>query len=150
VSGVTDDEQLLAELAEAVRAAGDVPAGFIAAGKAAFAWRNVDAELATLTDASTAGLVGTRAEPASLRSLSFVARELSIEVEVTADALLGQIVPAQPGEVRLHQRDGSTRTVPVDDVGWFVVRPVPEAMFRLLVRTAGGSAVITEWVTLER
>lgn len=142
---MTDDEWLLAELGHAVRAGQEVPAGFVAAGKAAFAWRNVDAELATLTGTA---LVGTRAEPASLRSLSFVARELSIEVEVTAGTLLGQIVPPQPGEIQLHNRDGSTQAVAVDEVGWFVIRPVPDAMFRLHVRTADGSAVITEWVTL--
>jgi hypothetical protein len=152
VTDVTDDERLLAELGDAVRAGQQVPAGFVAAGKAAFAWRNVDAELATLTGTA---LVGTRAEPASphaepasLRSLSFVARELSIEVEVTADALLGQIVPPQPGEIELHGRHGSTQAVPVDEVGWFVIRPVPGTMFRLRLRTADGTAVVTEWVTL--
>jgi hypothetical protein len=142
---VTDDDRLLTELGEAVRTGKEVPAGFIATGKAAFAWRTVDAELATLTGTA---LIGTRAEPAAPRSMSFTAHELSVEVEVTADALLGQIVPPGPGEIELQQRDGSTRAVVVDEVGWFAFRPVPDTMFRLRVRTADGSAVMTEWVTL--
>lgn len=147
---MTEDEQLLAELDEALRSAQRVPAGFVAAGKSAFAWRNVDAELAALTDDSATGaaLAGTRAEQAALRALTFAASDISIEVEVTADALLGQIVPPQPGQVELRNRDGSGHTVPIDEVGWFAIRPVPTAMFRLHLRTADGSTVITEWVTL--
>jgi hypothetical protein len=69
---------------------------------------------------------------------TFVAGELSVEVELTADAQLGQLVPPQPGTVEVHERDGSADTVDVDDVGWFVVEPVPRLMFRLRVRTVAG------------
>ena len=44
-----DDDQLLAALGEALRPEHDVPAEFTAMAKAAFAWRDIDAELATLT-----------------------------------------------------------------------------------------------------
>jgi hypothetical protein len=44
-----DDGQLLAALGEALRSESSVPAKFIAMGAAAFAWRGIDAELATLT-----------------------------------------------------------------------------------------------------
>ena len=150
---LADDERLLAELGEAIRAAGEVPAGFVAAGKAAFAWRTIDAELAALTHDSAdapgdAILAGTRADPAQLRSLTFVARELSIEIEVTADALLGQIVPPQPGRIELRGPDGSAHTVDIDDVGWFVITPVPRTMFRLYLRTEAGTSIHTEWITL--
>lgn len=40
------DEHLLADLAEAVLAARKVPPRLVDAGKAAFAWHTVDAELA--------------------------------------------------------------------------------------------------------
>lgn len=146
-----DDEQLYTELGQAVRAAQAVPGRFVEAGKAAFAWRTVDAELAELSyDSATAAdgpLVGTRAEPAALRSLTFVASGVTIEVELTDDALLGQVVPAQSGSVELRGKDGTVSTVPVDDVGWFVVRPLPTGLFRLLVRTADGRSVLTEWAT---
>ena len=44
-----DDDQLLAALREAFRSARSVPAEFTATAKATFAWRDIDAELATLT-----------------------------------------------------------------------------------------------------
>ncbi len=148
-----DDELLLRELGEAMRAAGEVPPGLLAAGKAAFAWRTIDAELAALAHDSaaldqTAYASGTRAEPAELRSLRFVASEVTIELELTPDALLGQVVPAQPGQIELRVPDGSARSFEVDDVGWFVIAPAPAGMFRLYVRTAAGVSIVTEWLTL--
>ena len=62
-----DDNQLLAALREALRSERNVPAEFTATGKATFAWRNIDAELATLTydsvfEGAEAGLAGLRAD----------------------------------------------------------------------------------------
>ena len=86
---------------EAVRAAVEVPESFLEAGRAAFAWRTADAELAALTrDSATEPVAaGTRAAGPTVRSVSFVAHGLSIEVDLTNDALHGQVVPPQPGEV---------------------------------------------------
>jgi hypothetical protein len=144
---MTDDEHLLAELGDAVRAADEVPPAFVAAGKAAFAWRTVDTELAALAhdSATSPTAAGTRAGPAA-RSLSFVAGGLSIEVELTGDTLLGQVVPPQPGQIEMHTVHGSAQVVPVDEAGWFAVRPVTGPMFRLHLRTDAGT-VITEWVS---
>ena len=44
-----DDEELLAALRQALRARQAVSPGFVEAGKGAFAWRTIDAELAQLT-----------------------------------------------------------------------------------------------------
>ena len=52
-----DDDQLFAALKEAMRAARAVPPEFVEAGKSAYAWRNIDAELASLTYDSTRDLV---------------------------------------------------------------------------------------------
>jgi hypothetical protein len=148
---MTNDDQLLVELREAIQSAREVPEGFIAAGKAAFAWRTVDAELAALTaefsaDDALMG-TGTRAEHASVRALSFHARDIAIELEVTADALLGQLVPVRPGTIELQTKDGAHDTATVDESGWFTIRPLPTTMFRLHVQTATDN-VITEWITL--
>jgi hypothetical protein len=145
-----DDEHLLAELGAAVREAREVPARFVAAGRAAFAWHDIDAELAGLAYDSAAGTTaaGTRGTTAARRTLTFAAGRLTIELEVTADALRGQVVPSLAGVVELSGRDGAVRMVTLDDVGWFVVRPVPAGLVRLLVRTSDGLSVVTEWVTL--
>jgi hypothetical protein len=143
------DEQLLAELREALTTAEQVPSGFIAAGKAAFAWRTVDAELAALAQevSDADALAGVRAERAAVRALSFLASDISIELEVTPDALLGQLVPARPGTIEVQTQEGGRQAVTVDESGWFAIRPLPNTMFRLHLQTANDN-VITEWVRL--
>jgi hypothetical protein len=143
------DEQLLAELREALDTADQVPDGFVAAGKAAFAWRTVDAELAALAQEATDAdaLAGVRAERAAVRALSFLASDISIELEVTPDALLGQLVPARSGTIEVQTQEGGRQAVNVDESGWFSIRPLPSTMFRLHLQTANDN-VITEWVRL--
>lgn len=153
-----DDDRLLDALAGALRVADSVPRGVVESGKATYAWRDIDAELAALTydssrdqpersQRSTAG-----AESAALLALTFTASELTIELEIYGNALLGQLVPPQPGEAELHvARGGADATVSVttiDDVGYFLIRPIPAAPFRLHCRTASGRAVLTNWITL--
>jgi hypothetical protein len=84
-------------------------------------------------------------DPAVLRALTFVSGELSIELEVTSDALVGQVVPPRAGEIELEGRAGR---VPVDEIGWFVIRPVPTGQVRLHLHTADGQSVHTEWTYL--
>ncbi|MFI5682952.1 hypothetical protein [Streptomyces sp. NPDC051636] len=147
----SDDDRFLTELGAALRDA-EAPDSFLRAGRAAFAWRTVDAELAELrldssfAEPESAGLRGEPYGPGP-RALSFAARELSIEVEIHPDAVRGQLVPGQPGTVLVRSEDGSVGEVPVDEVGWFVIRPVPAGRFRLHVRTTAGTAVLTEWIT---
>lgn len=145
-TGWDSDERLLADLGAALRAEREVPERFLEIGREAFAWYDVDAELAALTFDSATAPAGTRAETATLRALTFAARRLTIELEVTAGALVGQVVPPQPGELEVQPREGETRTVPVDEVGWFAIRPRPAGLFRLHLHTAE-SDVLTEWMS---
>lgn len=151
-----DDEKLLAALAEAVRAARAVPRDFIEAGKAAYGWRTIDAELATMTYDSAAGqaveqpevaLAGTRAEPAVLRALTFASARVVIELQIGPDGLLGQVAPPAPGRVQVQYADGATTHAAVDEVGWFEIRPAPATPFRLRLATGPGSDVLTGWIT---
>lgn len=148
----SNDDELFEALGRALRARQEVPSSFVEAGKAAFAWHNIDAELAALTyDSSLDERLRetvTRAEPASLRALTFTSPQLSIELEITPDSLVGQVVPPQPGEVELHVPGGTNRTVPVDDVGSFVIRSVSSRSFRLHCRTVTGTSVLTNWITI--
>jgi hypothetical protein len=148
-----DGDVLLAELDDALRTAREIPASFIAAGQTAFSWLNIDAELATLAYDSAAergAPVGalTRSEAAPLRALTFASPRLSVHLEVVKGALHGQVVPAQAGEMEVRPVNGPNRTVRVDDVGWFVLRPLPACSFRLRCCTADGVAVITDWIVL--
>jgi hypothetical protein len=154
-----DEEQLLAALGEAVRAADDVPHDFVDAGQAAYAWRAIDVELAALSYDSQAGHAvgeqvpaGMRAEPAALRALTFSAGEVTIEVQIAGGRLLGQVATAQGAparcQVRLELGSGGSMTADADQMGWFTMRPSPYGPFRLRVIMAGQADVLTRWVTI--
>jgi len=144
------DEQLLAALGEALRARQAVPEWFVETGKNAYAWHNIDAELAQLTydsnrDEDTVAAV--RSEAASIRALTFTSGRLSIELEVAESSLLGQIIPPRAGTLEVHTTAGVTCS-PVDEIGCFVVDPIPSSPFRLRCRTQDGADVLTGWITL--
>jgi hypothetical protein len=145
-----DDEELLAALGDAMKARQEVPEWFVETGKNAYAWHNVDAELAQLTydsfgDRNLAAAV--RSEAASIRALTFTSAHLSIELEVGSDSLLGQIIPPRAGSLEVHTTAG-VATTPVDEIGCFTVEPIPGSPFRLRCRTDDGADVLTGWITL--
>jgi len=147
-----DDEQLLAALSKAMRARREVPEWFVETGKNAYAWHNIDAELAQLTydsDSDTGRdlAAAVRSEVASIRALTFTSARLSIELEVTSDSLVGQIVPPGPGTLEVHTTAGVTSS-PVDEIGCFAVTPIPASPFRLRCRAEDGADVLTGWITL--
>ena len=146
---MNDDDLLLRDLGAAVREAAAVPESFLAAGRAAFAWRTVDEDLATFAAAETASVRSAEEPgPARPRAFTFAARRLAIEVEAAEDALVGQVVPPEPGRIELRTPKGAPVEAEVDELGWFVLRPMPTGMFRLYLFPANGSPVVTEWVTL--
>ena len=144
------DEQLLAALGEALRARQAVPEWFVETGKNAYAWHNIDAELAQLTYDSSRDqdvVAAVRSETASIRALTFTSTRLSIELEVAESSLLGQIIPPRAGTLEVHTTAGVTCS-PVDEIGCCVVDPIPSSPFRLRCRTQDGADVLTGWITL--
>ena len=146
-----DDDRLLAALSEAMKARQAVPSWFIETGKNAFAWHNIDAELAQLTydsneDRREAAVM--RSETASIRALTFTSPHLSVELEVTENSLLGQIIPPRAGALEIHTRAGEISTTEVDEIGCFAVDPIPDSPFRLRCHTADGTDVLTGWITI--
>ena len=145
-----DDKRLLTALQQALRARQAVPAAFAAAGQNAFAWHNVDAELAQLSYDSTGptGRVPSAlAEDAFIRALTFSSVHLTIELEVTRDSLLCQVVPAQPAIIEVQARTGAATRVNADGIGCFSIHPIPRGLFRLRCQTAAGIDVLTGWIT---
>ena len=145
-----DDEQLLAALREAMKARQAVPSWFVEMATNAYAWHNVDAELAQLTyDSETdlARAAATRSEAASIRALTFTSPHLTLELEVAESSLIRQIIPPRAGILEIHTTAGVTSS-PVDEIGCFAVDPIPASPFRLRCRTADGIDALTGWVTL--
>jgi hypothetical protein len=146
-----DDEELLAALRQALRARSEVPSEFVEAAKSAYAWHSVDAELAELTYDSSRerqATASTRSESASIRALTFSSAHLTVAVEVTGNSLIGQVMPPREGTVEAQARDGAAVVAPVDEIGCFVVEPIPEGLFRLRYRTPQGADMVTGWITL--
>jgi hypothetical protein len=142
----TDDESLLADLRAAL--GGAAPAGEqqLEAARAAFTWRTVDAELAALTyDSLLDDRVLVRGAVTAPRSLVFEAADLSVELEITHDRILGQLVPPGPGDVVVQTETADLAQVPADDAGCFTVPGVPGARVRLRCTTASAT-VVTDWV----
>ncbi len=145
-----DDDRLLAALGDAVHTARDVPASFVEAGRAAYTWHGIDAELAALTfdSATEYAAPAIRAEEASPRFLSFAAADLTIELEIGPDAITGQIVPPQPGHADACPASGPASSTEIDDIGCFVIRPLPASPFRLHCHASSGISALTTWITL--
>ena len=144
-----EDETLLAELREATGQADPLPAESVAAARAAFAWRTLDAELARLAydslldDELLSGVRGV----GTPRLLTFEAAHLTVEVEAVAEGserrLLGQLVPPQPGRVQLRHR-GGLETVEADGMGRFAFGGVLPGPVSLRCDPAAGT-VCTDW-----
>jgi hypothetical protein len=142
----TPDDLLLRRLAEAAAAIDPPPERWRTAARASLAWRPVDAELARLlhdsADPATA-LAGAGVRAASgPRQLSYGDDDRLLELEVTRRAadltLVGQVVPADAGEVLVHQPGRAVVAVPTDDVGGFRVEQLPDRGFAVEVRTPAG------------
>jgi hypothetical protein len=167
-----DDEQLLAALSEAIKARQAVPSRFIEMAKNAYAWHNIDSELAQLTynscddkrevGAMRSGPASVRSpscddkrqvgvvpsETASVRALTFTSAHLTVELEVAGSSLLGQILPPRSGTLEIQTSAGTIITAEVDEIGCFSLDPPRDSSFRLHGRTADGADWLTGWITL--
>jgi hypothetical protein len=117
-----------------------VPAHVVSAAKASLSWRDPDAQLAALVEQH--GLAEVRGESAML---TFEAGSLTIELEVRAGSLVGQLVPPQTARVRLDHDRGDPLWTTADALGRFAFDPVPRGHARLTCYPDSGGAVRTAW-----
>ncbi len=148
----SSDEQLIMELKAAAAEERAVPPGAREAAQATFAWRTVDQELRTLlvcfdSAVNEGALARGPSSPSSPRSLSFEGDELGVEIEIHAGRLTGQLLPPQPGAVRVVSMAGVHAEVSADAAGCFVIDRPPNGPLRLECNV-GGPILVTEWVSL--
>ena len=145
----TDDE-LLQELRAALQEE-PVAENVIRAAQAAFTWRTVDAELELLSleasDALAAGALVRGDGPGEQRTFAFRGERLSVEIEIDGAGIVGQLTPAQPGQVTLVTAEGPQATAQADEVGCFTFPPPAPGPVRLDCRL-GADHFVTEWVTV--
>jgi hypothetical protein len=152
------DDVLVAELRGIVEQLDPVPPQVTAAAKAALGWRRLDAELAELlTDSSleTGELALARGSAAPLRSASFGASQLTIDIEIHVEGasriVLGQLSPPSTATVKAQRADqaivASTRA---DSLGRFRVELPQGGPVRLVITSAGAGPPTTEtsWISL--
>lgn len=145
-----EDDKLLDDIAAAMRDVGPVAERVAAAAEGLYTWRTVDQELflASLSfDSSTQPTSPVRGDAEDARVLVFDAEPLSVELEVSADRITGQIIPPGPGEILVEAEDGPVTRLTADEHGLFVVTGLPTGRIRVRCDTAT-SRVVTDWVVL--
>jgi hypothetical protein len=145
LTGWTDDE-LLAELREAVTEADQVTDRQREAARAAFTWRTVDAELAELLHDSALDSAAVRGgDPA--RTLSFASGPLTLEVEIDDDTVRGQVVGATADSVLMQRSIADDQPLEVDPSGFFRLDGVASGPVRFVVQ-AGDWTLTSPWVAI--
>jgi hypothetical protein len=141
-----DDESLLADLGQALAAGAPHSESLVEAGRAAFTWRTVDEELAGLAyDSLLDDRVLVRGTVTTPRSLVFEAGEVSVELEVGNDRVVGQFIPPMPGEVAVCSQTAELGHATADDAGCFTLSVPADVLVRLRC-TTGAATFVTDWV----
>ncbi|GGS31619.1 hypothetical protein AB0E75_19315 [Streptomyces griseoviridis] len=140
-----DDSLLEEELRQAAGILDPVPAELDRLAVEAFALRDLDAGLAELTFDSLVDALPIRGETDPARMLTFRAGEVSLDVEVSAEGLFGQVMPPQPARIEVLSGLRPARSLTADEMGRFTGETPPSGPFALRLR-AGGEVVVTEWL----
>jgi hypothetical protein len=145
-----DDEVLALELAELLRDVRPHVDEAARRAKGAFTWRTIDEDLLTaelmFDSTQQAEPVLTRGADSG-RVMVFSVELKSVEIEVLADRVVGQFTPESSGQVEVEGDGGVVATVPVDDLGFFVITPVPTGVVRFRCTTPS-TRLVTDWVRL--
>jgi hypothetical protein len=141
------EAEILEILGRALEHTDPVPISVTEAGKSAFTWLTIDAELAELVfDSARDELVGVRSETMAERQLTFQSPTVEIEIMLVGETrhLVGQLVPPQGADVTLITEIASIE-VTTDDLGRFDFTGVEPGRIRLQIRTARGPSITTQW-----
>ncbi|MGW4823054.1 hypothetical protein ACWEP4_29710 [Streptomyces sp. NPDC004227] len=149
--GPFDEEEVAAglleeELRQAAAILDPVPDDLRQLAVEAYALRDLDARIAELTFDSLVDSIPVRGATDTPRMLTFQAGDLTVDIEVTGDGLMGQVLP--PQQARIEVLAGPRRPGPAltaDELGRFTGEAPPAGPFALRLR-AGAEVVITEWL----
>ncbi|MFF8175742.1 hypothetical protein [Streptomyces chartreusis] len=140
-----DIELLEEELRQAASILDPVPAQLCQLAVEAFALHDLDARIAELTFDSVEDAIPVRGATDVPRMLTFRAGEVTVDVEVTAQGLMGQVLPPQQARIEVLGGPQTATPVEADAMGRFASDAPPSGPFALRLRT-GGEVVVTEWL----
>lgn len=147
-----DHDPLIEELRSLFANDDPVPPLVTETAKASLGWRRLDADLAELlADSSldSESLAAARGTKATVRSVSFSAQSLTIDVEIhgegTDQTILGQLSPPARTAIEVQTVDEAAPTaIESDDLGRFRVKLPAAGAIRL--RLAIGDPQESSWV----
>jgi hypothetical protein len=145
------DDKLIEELRSVLRRTDPVPGDVTDFAKAAFGWRRLDADLAELLeDSALESESAALARGSGGRSLTFRSDDLTIDIEVEADTLLGQLAPV-PNSATIELQDTNRTVVTTtesDTLGRFRLTLQVDGRLRLRVLRPDAQPLETSWFTV--
>lgn len=146
----SEDAELLASLRKGLSESDPLPSDVVEFAKAAFSWRDIDAELAELEyDSADEALPSGVRSSTVIRMMSFQAGRWMIDIEYdeTAGRLMGATSPPARYSIELHTA-GARFTTESDESGRFAVEDVARGPLGIVLRFVDGEVVKTPWVVL--
>jgi len=144
-----DDDELLLDIGEALRPE-PLEIEVLAAAQQVQAWRTVDVDralAALLYDSELDRTVAVRGPlSGGPRNLVFALGELRVEIELSDAGIEGQLIPPEPGQVRLFNEAGLVAEALADEVGCFTFQGGRSGPIRIECQVAGRQ-VATEWIS---
>jgi hypothetical protein len=144
------DRDLLEEVSDMLQATDPVPPEVVAAGRGAFTWLTIDAELAALAEDSALADAGVRSTTLT-RSLTFECATGVVVLEVSGDGgerhIIGQT--DRPADVEIRH-GGPTVVVSTDDYGRFRVEDIVAGpvSLRCVFRDSPAAPIVTSWIVV--
>ncbi|MXM64479.1 hypothetical protein GR925_13730 [Streptomyces sp. HUCO-GS316] len=140
-----DTGPLEEELRRAAAILDPVPAELRQIAVEAFALHDLDARIAELTFDSVVDAIPVRGATSVPRMLTFHSGDVTVDVEVSTQGLLGQVLPPQSASIEVLSGPQAALPLVADDMGRFTSDVSPAGPFALRLRTAG-EVVVTEWL----
>ncbi|MGQ4439519.1 hypothetical protein ACN6LI_003120 [Streptomyces violaceoruber] len=143
--GELHDGLLEEELRQAAAILDPVPAELRRTAVDAFVLHDLDARVAELTFDSLVDGIPVRGETDPPRMLTFQSDGVTVDVEVTAEGLIGQLLPPGPAGIEVLSGPREHARLTADDMGRFTGEAPLAGPFALRLRT-GREVVVTEWL----
>jgi hypothetical protein len=145
-----DDDELLLDVGEALRPEPG-EAHVLAAAQQVQAWRTADVDRALAALLYDSELDRTAAVRGPLsgapRNLVFALGDLRVEIELSDVGIEGQLIPPEPGRVRLFNSAGLVSETTADEVGCFTFPAGRAGPIRIECQVAGRQ-IATEWIAI--